>query len=119
MEISIAAQRMWVYRDGQCIVDTPVVTGNPSRGWDTPAGGAWGVDARISPYTLTGQDYNSDVTYWLPFNGNVGIHDADWRSSFGGSIYKTNGSHGCVNTPVSAMKTVYENVQIGYPIVVY
>ena len=119
VEISIAAQRMWVYRDGQCIVDTPVVTGNPSRGWDTPAGGVWAVDARISPYTLTGQDYNSDVTYWLPFNGNVGIHDADWRSSFGGSIYKTNGSHGCVNTPVSAMKTVYENVQIGYPIVVY
>lgn len=119
VEVSIADQYMWVYKDGQCIVSTPVVTGNASRGWDTPAGGVWAVDARISPYTLTGQDYNTDVTYWLPFNGNVGIHDADWRSSFGGSIYKTNGSHGCVNTPPAAMKTVYENVQIGYPVVVY
>lgn len=119
VEVSISAQMMWVYKDGECIVSTPVVTGNASRGWDTPAGGVWAVDARISPYTLTGQDYNTDVTYWLPFNGNVGIHDADWRDSFGGSIYRTNGSHGCVNTPPSAMKTVYENVQIGYPVVVY
>lgn len=119
VEISIADQMMWVYKDGECIVSTPVVTGNVSKGWDTPSGGVWAVDARISPYTLTGQDYNTDVTYWLPFNGNVGIHDADWRDSFGGSIYKTNGSHGCVNTPPTAMKTVYENVQIGYPVVVY
>ena len=41
------------------------------------------------------------------------------RSEFGGSIYKTRGSHGCVNTPYSAMKTIYENVKIGYPVVVY
>ncbi len=70
-------------------------------------------------YTLTGQDYNSEVSFWLPFNGDVGIHDASWRSEFGGSIYKTRGSHGCVNTPYSAMKTIYENVKIGYPVVVY
>lgn len=119
VEVSISDQYMWVYKDGECVVSTPVVTGNPSRGWDTPAGGVWAVDARISPYTLTGQDYNTDVTYWLPFNGNVGIHDADWRSSFGGSIYRTNGSHGCVNTPPEAMKTVYEVIKIGYPVVVY
>lgn len=119
VEISIAAQTMWVYKNGECVVSTPVVTGNSSRGWDTPSGGVWAVDARISPYTLTGQDYNTEVKYWLPFNGNVGIHDATWRSSFGGSLYKTSGSHGCINTPLSAMKTVYENVQIGYPIVVY
>lgn len=119
VEISIAAQTMWVYKDGECVVSTPVVTGNSARGHDTPSGGVWAVDARITDYTLTGQDYNTEVSYWLPFNGNVGIHDATWRSSFGGSIYKTNGSHGCVNTPLSAMKTVYENVQIGYPVVVY
>ncbi len=119
VEISISEQTMWVYKDGECVVSTPVVTGNSSRGYDTPSGGVWAVDARITDYTLSGQDYNTEVSYWLPFNGNVGIHDATWRSSFGGDIYKTSGSHGCVNTPLDAMKTVYENVQIGYPVVVY
>lgn len=119
VEISISEQMMWVYKDGSCVISTPVVTGNSARGYDTPSGGVWAVDARITDYTLKGQDYNTEVSYWLPFNGNVGIHDATWRSSFGGSIYKTSGSHGCVNTPLSAMKTVYANVQIGYPVVVY
>lgn len=119
VEVSIRQQMMWVYKDGECIVSTPVVTGRSSMNWDTPAGGVWAVDARITDYTLTGQDYNTEVKYWLPFNGNVGIHDATWRKEFGGSIYKNGGSHGCVNTPISAMKTVYENVQIGYPVVVY
>ncbi|MCD7980860.1 MAG: L,D-transpeptidase/peptidoglycan binding protein [Clostridiales bacterium] len=119
VEISISEQTMWVYSDGECVVSTPVVTGNSSRGYDTPSGGVWAVDARITDYTLSGQDYNTQVNYWLPFNGNVGIHDATWRSSFGGDIYKTSGSHGCINTPLDAMKIVYENVQIGYPVVVY
>lgn len=119
IEVSIAAQTMWLYKDGECIVSTPVVTGNVSAGHSTPSGGVWAIDARMTDYTLTGQDYNSDVNFWLPFNGNVGIHDASWRNQFGGSIYKTNGSHGCVNTPYSAMKTIYETVRIGYPVVVY
>ena len=119
IEVSIAAQTMWLYKDGQCIVSTPVVTGNVSAGHSTPSGSVWAIDARMRDYTLTGQDYNSEVSFWLPFNGDVGIHDASWRSEFGGSIYKTRGSHGCVNTPYSAMKTIYENVKIGYPGVVY
>ena len=110
---------MWLYKDGECIVSTPAVTGNVSAGHSTPSGGVWAIDARMTNYTLKGQDYNSEVSFWLPFNGDVGIHDASWRSEFGGSIYKTRGSHGCVNTPYSAMKTIYENVKIGYPVVVY
>lgn len=119
VEVSISAQTMWLYKNGECIVSTPVVTGNVSAGHATPSGGVWAIDARMPDYTLTGQDYNSDVSFWLPFNGDVGIHDASWRNEFGGSIYKTRGSHGCVNTPYSAMKTIYENVKIGYPVVVY
>ncbi len=119
IEVSISDQTMWLYKNGECIVSTPVVTGNVSAGYSTPSGGVWAIDARMTNYTLKGQDYNSEVSFWLPFNGDVGIHDASWRSEFGGSIYKTRGSHGCVNTPYSAMKTIFENVQIGYPVVVY
>ncbi len=119
VEVSISDQNMWVYKDGSCVVDTPVVTGKDVEGRRTPSGGVWAIDGKVKDYYLTGQDYNSHVDYWLPFNGNVGIHDADWRSSFGGDIYKTNGSHGCVNTPPSVMKTVYDNVEKGYPVIVY
>lgn len=119
VEVSISAQNMWVYKDGKCVVDTPVVTGTDTDERRTPSGGVWAVDAKMEDYYLTGQGYDSHVDYWLPFNGNVGIHDASWRSSFGGNIYKTNGSHGCVNTPLSAMKTVYANVEIGWPVIVY
>ena len=118
VEISLEDQRMWFYKDGQLLVDTPVVTGNVSKNWSTPTG-VYAVDAMMSPYTLTGEDYESDVTYWLPFNGNVGIHDASWRSEFGGKLYLTEGSHGCVNTPYDQVEIIYQNIGIGAPVVVY
>ena len=49
----------------------------------------------------------------------IGIHDASWRTSFGGSIYKSKGSHGCINTPFEAVKTIYENSYTGIPVIVY
>lgn len=120
IEVSISNQRMWCYVDGQCIVDTPVVTGNINiKGRATPSNGVWAIDAKMTNYNLVGEGYNSHVDYWMPFNGNVGIHNADWRNSFGGNIYKTNGSHGCVNTPKANAKKIYENVSIGTPVVVY
>ena len=120
VEICISAQTMWFYLDGECIVETAVVTGtanNSERA--TPSNGVWAIDAKMTDYYLTGQGYNSYVNYWMPFNGNVGIHDASWRDSFGGSIYLTNGSHGCINTPLTAAQTIYENISIGDPVVIY
>lgn len=123
VEISIDEQKMWCYKDGVCIVETDVVTGNPNRGNATPMNSVWAIDAKKSPATLGTLDtmgYSSPVTYWMPFTGNVGIHDADgWRSSYGGSIYKSNGSHGCVNTPLEAAKKIYEAVEIGTAVIVY
>ena len=57
----------------------------------------------------------------MPFYGGVGIHDADsWRgSSYGGTIYQTSGSHGCINTPTANAAVIYENIEIGTPIVCY
>ena len=55
----------------------------------------------------------------MPFNGGIGMHDAYWRSSFGGRIYKTNGSHGCINLPPAVAKTIYENISAGMPVLCY
>lgn len=125
VEISISAQTMWFYKNGSCLVETPVVTGNPNKGNGTPAGGVWRLKDKASPFTLVGKypdgtiEYESPVNYWMPFNGGVGIHDLTTRTAFGGDIYQYNGSHGCVNTPLDAVRTIYENIEVNTPIIVY
>lgn len=118
VEISLDQQHMWFYKDGQLIVDTDVVTGCRNKGWDTHTG-VYAIMYKERDATLVGEGYNSAVSYWMPFYANVGIHDASWRSSFGGSIYLNNGSHGCVNTPTENAATIYNNIEKGVPVVVY
>ena len=118
VEIDLTNQRMVFYKDGQLLVDTPVVTGCVRKGHSTPTG-CFALDAMRSPAFLKGPGYASPVTYWMPFSGGVGIHDASWRSQYGGQIYITNGSHGCVNTPKDKAAIIYNNISVGVPIVVY
>ncbi len=119
VEVCISQQRMWCYENGVCIVDTPVVTGNPNKDNATPSGGVWAIDAKKRNAILVGEGYQSPVDYWMPFNGDVGIHDMQTRAYFGSTIYLTNGSHGCVNTPYDAAQTIYNAVSVGTPVVVY
>lgn len=119
VEICISQQRMWCYENGYCIVDTPVVTGNPNKGNGTPSGGVWAIDAKKRDAILEGEGYAAPVDYWMPFNGDIGIHDLKERAYFGSTIYLTNGSHGCVNTPYEAVQTIYNTVSIGTPVIVY
>lgn len=126
VEISIDKQTMWCYKDYKCVVETPVVTGNVTKGNGTPRGSVWAMDSHKSPATLGTLDtmgYSSEVTYWMSFTGNVGIHDSSWRgtdpSGYGGKIYKTNGSHGCINTPYDAAEQIFNICNVGTPVVVY
>lgn len=122
VEISIDQQRMWCYKDGELVVSTAVVTGNPNKGNATPKGKCWAIDAKKRDAVLKGEGYSSPVEYWMPFEGNVGIHDADnWRSpeEYGGETYKTSGSHGCVNTPFANAEKIFNAVEIGTAVIVY
>lgn len=118
VEINLTAQHLYFYKNGNLVVDSDFVSGNPSKGNATPVG-AYPVTYTEKDATLKGQNYSSDVSFWMPYCGNVGMHDASWRSTFGGTIYKRNGSHGCVNLPYSAAKTIFENIAAGYPVLVY
>lgn len=124
VEISIEKQHLWFFKDGKKVVDCDVVTGNPYMGYSTPTG-TFALSYKQRGATLKGQnadgsDYESDVSYWMPFYGNYGMHDASWRSSFGGKIYLGGGSHGCVNMPIPAAKEVFENIDDRkVPIIVY
>ncbi len=118
VEINISQQHMWMIKDGQEIVSTAIVTGDVTEGNGTPTG-AYYIFYKERNATLKGQGYASPVSYWAAFNDNVGIHDASWRKSYGGTIYRGNGSHGCINTPYSNAKTIWENVELGTPVFVY
>jgi hypothetical protein len=118
VEINITKQHLWFYKDGKLIVQGAVVTGNPNRGHSTVLG-VYMVNYKQKGATLTGPNYEAKVTYWMPFFGNIGLHDATWRYRFGGEIYLRNGSHGCVNAPLYLARTVYENIEEGIPVIIY
>lgn len=118
IEVDMGQQRMYYYQDGECLISVDVVTGNARRRWNTPEGINY-VYAKQRNRTLRGEGYATPVKYWMPVVGNVGIHDADWRRDFGGEIYKTDGSHGCINTPPDVMGELYELVEVGTPVVMF
>ncbi len=118
VEVNITAQHVHYYKDGKLIIDSDCVTGNPSLNRETDLG-IYHLQSKSVAAVLKGTDYASPVGYWMPFNHGEGLHDATWRTKFGGTIYKSSGSHGCVNLPLSVAKTIYENIEVGCPIVVY
>ena len=118
VEINLTAQHLFLYKDGKLIVDSDFVSGNVSQNNATPTG-AYGITYTEKNATLRGENYETPVTYWMPFAGNVGMHDAYWRSKFGGTIYKYSGSHGCINLPSEVAKTIFEHVEKNYPVLVY
>lgn len=118
VEIDMGEQMMYYYQNGELQIETPVVTGNTSRRMGTPSGVNY-VYLKQKDRILRGEGYASHVNFWMPVKGNIGIHDASWRSKYGGTIYQTNGSHGCINTPYNAMVQMYEMVEVGTPVVMY
>ncbi|MBD5445644.1 MAG: L,D-transpeptidase family protein [Lachnospiraceae bacterium] len=118
LEVDMTQQMMYYYLNGRLEVETPIVTGNTSRRMGTPSGVNY-VYLKQTDRILRGEGYASHVNFWMPVKGNIGIHDAAWRSTYGGQIYQTNGSHGCINTPYDAMNKIYSMVEVGTPVVMF
>lgn len=118
VEVNIGAQHLWFYKNGALILESDFVSGNVNKGTITHPG-AYYVAYKKKNAVLKGEDYETPVNYWMPFNNGEGFHDALWRKSFGGNIYKTSGSHGCVNLPLTSAKTIFNNIDAGTPVLVY
>ena len=109
--------------DGRPVLDCPVVTGRV-YGHSTPKG-TYTLNYKSRNLTLKGREDNGDeyssfVNYWMAFIGSsYGLHDATWRTNFGGDIYKSGGSHGCVNMPYKSAAQLYEIIEPGTPILIY
>ena len=117
VEVDIDNQQLTYYKDGKLVVHTDVVTGKLA-GHRTPTGLYSSYDKKVNRW-LIGEDYCVFVKYWVRITGAYGLHDASWRTKFGGDYYKYGGSHGCVNIPEEAMAKIYENIVDGTPILIH
>lgn len=123
VEVDLATQMMLIYQEGELVLETPIVSGKIGA---NTIPGAYQVWQKLEDTDLTGydptrdRDYVQPVDYWIAFDDQLqGIHDAEWQSYFGGDAHLYSGSLGCINTPPSVMSTVFEIVQIGYPVIVF
>ncbi|MCD7818745.1 MAG: L,D-transpeptidase family protein [Lachnospiraceae bacterium] len=119
VEVDLTNQKVWLYKDGELLIESDCVSGSYSDESRKSPEGIYTIYYMQSPAVLRGADYTSEVDYWMAFYGNYGLHDANWRSEFGGDIYLSDGSHGCINLPDDAAQLIYETVSIGYIVVCY
>mgnify|MGYP000802089861 CR=1 FL=1 len=145
IEVNLSEQHVVAYKDGKKLTEGDCVSGSEAAGHGTCIG-LYAIQGKQSPTVLRGEkkpvtktvtkkkkgkkvkvtettmeyEYESPVTFWMPFNGGIGLHDAaGWRSQYGGSIYYYSGSHGCVNLPYDLAETLYNNFEVGDPVIVY
>lgn len=126
VEVDLGNQHLWYYKEGTLIMDTDFVSGTYTVSDRRTPSGTYYLMYKQKDQVLRGTrradgtyEYESPVKYWMPFNGEIGFHDASWRYSFGGSIFMYSGSHGCVNLPSSMASELYENIEAGCPILCF
>jgi len=105
---------MWACQGSDLVYDTPVTTGAYLVAGDSTPTGTWHIYAKETDTHLIGPSWDDFVNYWLPFYSAYGFHDATWQTfPFGGAQYPTQGSHGCVHLPLTAMAWLYNWANVG------
>ena len=138
IDVNLTTQYARLYdENGNVLWRSPIVSGDASWGHNTPTG-EFEINSMQTNVALKGLNngatpnekgeyeesdyYTSFVRYWMCFLGNeYGLHDADWRweEEFGGETYLWNGSHGCVNLPVSKAEELYNLVHVGDKVIIH
>ncbi|MBQ3407327.1 MAG: L,D-transpeptidase [Lachnospiraceae bacterium] len=125
VEADLSNQHVYYYENGQLVLDTPCVSGTKYDSSRHTVLGLYSIYYKQRNRTLRGPmvngapSYTSFVNFWMPFYRGYGLHDASWRGSFGGTIYYSSGSHGCINLPYNAAATLYEHTEVGTPVIVF
>ena len=126
LEINITKQHLWFVKDGSVVLESDFVSGKESDPTRLTPNGTYYIYNKERNRVLRGTkqpngkyEYESPVSYWMPFNKGIGLHDASWRSTFGGNIYINSGSHGCINLPTGFAGSLYSQIYVNLPVVVY
>ena len=125
IEVDLTKQHMYVYSEGRLLLDSEIVSGRMTRRRWTPPG-VFTLTYKQRNKVLRGPlqpdgsyEWESPVSYWMPFNRNIGFHDANWQSAFGGERYLTRGSHGCINMPYKKAEALYDIINKDFLIVCF
>ena len=126
LEINITKQHLWFVKDGSVVLESDFVSGKESDSTRLTPSGTYYIYNKERNRVLRGTkqpngkyEYESPVSYWMPFNKGIGLHDASWRSTFGGDTYINSGSHGCINLPTGFAGSLYSQIYVNLPVVVY
>lgn len=119
VEIDLTHQHLYVYINGAIVLESDFVSGIMTDPTCVTPAGVFGLTYKTTNAVLRGADYEEPVSFWMPYHGNFGMHDATWRTEFGGDIYLENGSHGCINLPLEMAAQIYGYVYTGFPIIAY
>lgn len=118
IEVSISKQHLWMYKGKKLICQSDVVTGLPTKEKHTPPGVYYVTEKKNGTY-LKGPGYKTWVDYWMRLTPTgIGLHDAPWQPTFGGSRYLTGGSHGCINLPAGFAASIYKKVDMGMTVII-
>lgn len=126
-EVDMSAQHMWYVQNGQVVLETDVVTGEPIPSKITPEG-VYSLMWKQPNSVLVGDinpdtgepAYRTKVKYWMQVTSSgVGFHDAIWQTAFGGTLYQIpgTGSHGCINMPLDQAGALFNMIEPGTPVI--
>lgn len=126
-EVDMSAQHMWYVQNGQVVLETDVVTGEPIPSKITPEG-VYSLMWKQPKSVLVGDinpdtgepAYRTKVKYWMQVTSSgVGFHDAIWQTAFGGTLYQIpgTGSHGCINMPLDQAGALFNMIEPGTPVI--
>lgn len=121
IEVDLTAQHIWFYNNGQLAFETDqVVSGLPTDESRITPEGIYEVLDKESPALMSGDGYtNVRAEYFIRVSyEGIGFHDLS-RRAYGGEIYKTDGSHGCLNMKLAEVKELYNMVPGGTPVIMY
>lgn len=110
IEVNITEQKIFFFKNDSIVLSSDIVTGK--NGMSTPKG-AFFIKYKETNTYLDGPGYHCYVRYFMPIFNGIGLHDASWRSNFGGNIYAASGSHGCINLPPPVAAFAYNNYPVG------
>lgn len=136
IDVNLTTQHAVLYDKGKNLWESDLVSGDVSIHHETPTG-VYAINSYMDSKETSGKrvklispfkdkngkpTYTSYVDWWIPFLDNqYAFHDSPWREEdeYGGTTYKHNGSHGCLNLTPDHAKSLYKLVDVGDVVVVH
>ena len=121
IEIDISEQKVYMYINGELILEANVVTGHPDKG-STHGTNLGRTEVYAKSYNVTFDGgKRSDMFILFNWDGE-GFHDAGWREDWefdDNTRYLTHGSNGCTNMRYEDVEIIEENSYLGMHVLVH